>query len=300
MKVIKLRIEIEANLVDALGDYLIGIHDAAVELPVTDGDCKTVLQAFLERDTATTEELSQLAEQISSYGSVLAELFSCSLPLVSVELVEDQDWAENWKVHFKPFAIVPGLVIVPTWESYRSNNDERVIVMDPGMAFGTGHHATTRLCLEFLGESSAVSAGGEVLDVGTGTGILAMAALLFGASRAVAIDNDAEAVKAAKANSDRNKLSGRMEISGTSLKDIGSTFQVVTANIVHDVLLELSEDLARVTQAGGSLILSGLLDGDQSDSMVRCFAQKGFVLAGRKTAENWSSLLLAKNRAGGG
>ena len=107
-----------------------------------------------------------------------------------MEILEDQDWSETWKVHFKPFAIVPGLVIAPTWEQYETASDEQVIMMDPGMAFGTGHHETTRLCLELLRESEPICSGCTMRDVCTGTGILAMVALLFGARRAIGIDND--------------------------------------------------------------------------------------------------------------
>ena len=285
-------------MVDSLSDFLIGVHGAAIESAVTDDkvaiEDPVVLQAFLEKDFASIAEAELLAAQISQYGAELAQIFSCASPTVSVEILEDQDWSETWKVHFKPFTIVPGLVIAPTWEQYETASDEQVIVMDPGMAFGTGHHETTRLCLELLRESEPISSGGTMLDVGTGTGILAMAALLYGARRAVGIDNDPEAVKTALANCRLNDLSSRMEVSGRDLKEIEATFGLVTANIVHDVLLELSDDLARVAREGGALLLSGLIDGQQGENITQCFEGKGFQLIEKRTDGQWCALLLKK------
>ncbi len=298
LKILKFTINLDSRLVDSLSDFLIGVHGAAIESAVPDEEgpreSPAVLQAFLEKSLVSIAEAELLAAQISEYGAELARIFSCASPSVSVEILEDQDWSETWKVHFKPFAIVPGLVIAPTWEQYEAGMDEQVIVMDPGMAFGTGHHETTRLCLELLREAEPISSGGTMLDVGTGTGILSMAALLFGASRAVGIDNDPEAVKTAQANCLLNGLLERMEVSGRDLKEIKATFDLVTANIVHDVLLELSNDLARVTGDGGALLLSGLIDGRQSENIAQCFEGKGLWLIEKRTDGQWCALLLKK------
>ncbi len=294
MNVLKITIELESPLGDALSDYLIGVHGAAVEIAVNEGGGPLIIQAFVDKESAGAEEIGSMVSQIDGYGRELADLFSCLPPLVKAEVVEDQDWAENWKKHFKPFAIVPGLVIAPTWEEYHAAEGERVIVMDPGMAFGTGHHESTRLCLELLRDSVPAVSGGTLLDIGTGTGILGMAALLFGAGRVTAVDNDPEAVRAAGENIRRNGLSSRMEIAGTDIKEIEAHFDIVVANIVHDVLLQLADELARLTRAGGALILSGLLEGVQSRNLQYCFEQKGFHLVEKRTAGPWSGLLLEK------
>ena len=154
------------------GHFLIGFHGAAIESAVTDDKAAiegpVVLQAFVEKDLASIAEAELLAAQISQYGGELAQIFSRASPTVSVEILEYQDWSETWKVHFKPFAIVPGLVIAPTWEQYEAGMDEQVIVMDPGMAFGTGTHATTAMCLEWL--DSLDLRGKTLLDFGCGYG----------------------------------------------------------------------------------------------------------------------------------
>ncbi len=121
-------------------------------------------------------------------------------------MIDEEDWGKNWKDHFKPFTIVPGLVIAPTWEEYQPAAGEAVITMDPGMAFGTGHHATTSLSLELIRRTLVENGGQRLLDVGTGTGILGMAALLFGAKDVLGLDNDPEAVSAAEENVRRNSL----------------------------------------------------------------------------------------------
>ncbi|NNK56215.1 MAG: 50S ribosomal protein L11 methyltransferase [Desulfofustis sp.] len=293
MKLIKLTITLDSSLVDSLSDFLIGVHDSAIELSVTDGDGPVTLQAFAEKDVSSIDEVESVIAQVREYGFELAQIFACDPPKITVEFLEDRDWSESWKVHFKPFAIVPGLVIAPSWEKYEPAPDEKVIVMDPGMAFGTGHHETTRLCLEVLSQTEAVVKGGTMLDVGTGTGILAMASVLFGARHAVGIDNDTEAVKAARDNCRLNSLSEKIEISDRPLEDIESTFDLVVANIVHDVLLELSKDLGRVA-SGGSLLLSGLMDGNQSENIIHCFVDKGFQLIEKHTDDHWCALLFDK------
>ena len=278
-------------MADSFSDFLIGVHDAAIDSAVLEEGTPAVLQAYVEKKVSSSNEMEAMADQLRAYGRELAQIFSCDPPQIAVEVLEDRDWSESWKVHFKPFAIVPGLVIAPTWEEYEARGDEQVIVMDPGMAFGTGHHETTRLCLELMSEAETVSAGGTMLDVGTGTGILAMAAVLFGARHAVGIDNDPEAVRAARDNCRLNDLEERIEISGRGLKTVETIFDLVTANIVHDVLLDLSADLARVTGEGGSLVLSGLLEGAQCDAITRSFEEKGFHLVDTRTAGQWCALL---------
>lgn len=294
LETLQIRIVSDPVLVDAFSDYLIGMHDAVTEFSVDDDGSGTVLQAFVEKDFADEQAVTALKEQISSYGAEIAEIFSCPVPIVSADIIENSDWAENWKAHFKPFAIVDGLVIAPTWEPYSPQEGEQVIVMDPGMAFGTGHHATTRLCLEIMMDADVVSSGSRVLDVGTGTGILAMAALLQGASLAVAIDNDEEAVRASRTNAERNNLAQRMDVSGTPLGRIEAGFDLVIANIVHDILVELSEHLAEAACEGGHVLLSGLIDGEQSTNLIRVFEQKGFQLKQQQSDDPWCALLLQK------
>ena len=295
LKLLKFAIRVNSRLVESLSDFLIGVYDAAIELSVTDQDEPCIIQAFIDKNVSSIDEAEFWAAQVREYGAELAQIFNCDPPELVVEFLEDQDWSESWKVHFKPFAIVPGLVITPSWEQYEPARGEQVIVMDPGMAFGTGHHATTRLCLEMISQSEAVAKGGTILDVGTGTGILAMAAKLFGASRVIGLDNDLEAVKAARANCSLNGLSEKIEISDRPIEDFNPAFDLVVANIVHDVLFELSIDLSRVA-GEGSLLLSGLIGGSQSVNITQCFEKMGFHLVDERTDGQWCALLMKKSK----
>jgi ribosomal protein L11 methyltransferase len=166
--------------------------------------------------------------------------------------------------------------------------------MDPGMAFGTGHHATTSLTIEFIRETVAGTTGLRLLDVGTGTGILGMAALLFGAERILGIDNDPEAVRAAEQNVRRNLLQDRMGVSLAPLSSLENPYEVVVANIVHDVLVDMADDLARLTLEGGTLILSGILAGKQVDNIQTVFRDRGLRLLSQERRQEWAALRFTK------
>ncbi|NCC94760.1 MAG: 50S ribosomal protein L11 methyltransferase, partial [Opitutae bacterium] len=187
-------------------------------------------------------------------------------------LLADEDWATSWQQYFKPFAIVPGLVIKPSWEPYTPAAEERVIEMDPGMAFGTGQHASTRLALELITARLGQGPCARALDVGTGTGILAMAAALFGCREVLAVDNDPDAVAVARQNVAHNHLAARIELASTPVAEIRGSFQLIAANIVHDVLVDLAPDLTRLTAPGGSLVLAGILVGEQEAHIAGVYA----------------------------
>ncbi len=295
---LKITIASDPRLVEPISDYLVGVLEAGVETAAADEPGSGTVICYLQRPNPSPEEVAESVAAITAAGERLAAVFGVAAPQVNAELYAEEDWGATWKKHFSPFAIVPGLVIAPTWEEYRPQPGEKVITMDPGMAFGTGHHATTTLCLELLQGALSASPGARVLDVGTGTGILAMAALLFGASRATAIDNDPEAVAAARANALANGLAGAMEVSLTPLAELAGRYRIVVANIVHDVLLELAPALDRATGEEGSLILSGLLAGEQVKSIARHFAARGFAVAEERQRGEWAALALCRAGAG--
>jgi ribosomal protein L11 methyltransferase len=229
----------------------------------------------------------EMAELFALYGYVPEK--------AATILLADQDWATSWQQYFKPFAIVPGLVIKPSWEIYHAQPDEHVIELDPGMAFGTGQHASTRMALDLIKQSMETTQPRQVLDVGTGTGILAMAAALFGADRVVAIDNDPDAVVVARENIEKNRLEGKIAVSTTPVARIQEIFPLVCANIVHDVLVEMAETLAGLTAPGGHLVLAGILSGDQEENILRVYRGLGLHPLDRHSQEEWAALLLRRN-----
>ena len=294
MQVAKVTIQTDQVLAETISDYLIGMLNAAVEYRIDGAQKQFALCAFVISEQWLESELTDLVTSLQTFGDEMAEIFQVNRPSIAFEVLQDQDWSATWKAYFKPFAILDDLIISPTWEPYKPAPGEVVIVMDPGMAFGTGHHATTKLCLALIRSEQKAFCGRSLLDVGTGTGILGMAAALWGAGSVFGIDNDREAVNAAQKNVERNGLAETVTCSATSLAEVRGTFSLVVANIVHDVLLELAEDLARVTSEGGILILSGLIRGGQTITITNCFSKHGFLLIQELEEGEWSALKLKK------
>lgn len=293
-KWLKITIQTDPLLVESISDFLIGVMDAGVETAARDELLYGTVNGYIKKANLERSEVDTLLARLSDYLLELAEIFQVARPSLSSTMIDEEDWGKSWKEHFKPFAIVPGLVISPTWEKYQPAEDEAVITMDPGMAFGTGHHATTSLSLEFIHKTLAEKSGQRLLDVGTGTGILGMAALLFGAERVVALENDPEAANAAEENVRRNSLQQQMRISLAPLASLEEQYTIVVANIVHDVLVDMAEDLTRLTAKGGTLILSGILEGEQAANIVTVFTARGFSLSDKKSRKEWVALRFVK------
>lgn len=292
---LKIAIACDPVLIEAIEDYLIGVIEAGVETGAPDEPGYGIVTGYVQQANPTGEEVAAIVTRVEMYLGELAKVFAVPRPALSWSLIGEEDWGTGWKVHFKPFAIAPGLVIAPTWEEYLPAPGEKVIVMDPGMAFGTGHHATTCLSLAFLQKVLSGKKDLRVLDVGTGTGILGMAAALFGAEKVLGLDNDLEAVAAASDNVRLNGLEQRMEVSGLELAAVAESYDIVVANIVHDVLIAMAEDLTRLTAAGGTLILSGILAGEQVENIVDVFSSRGFTPVERAERQEWAALRLGKS-----
>ncbi len=275
---------------EAVTDLLGVISGSAVEQsPVKDG--LSQLSGFFqfttdnEREDALRRLEQELADLLAAYG--------LPAPEISYSVLADEDWATSWQQYFKPFAIAPGLIIKPSWESYAPQPGQQVLEMDPGMAFGTGQHASTKLALLSLTQGCCQAAPPErMLDVGTGTGILAMAAVLFGAKEAAAIDNDPVAVAVAAENIARNGLAERITASAEPLEEVSGQFDLICANILHDVLVELAPALSRRLAKNGRLVLSGLLRGSQEESILRIYGQLGLRLRQAVHEGEWAALLL--------
>lgn len=293
---LKAVIELDPILEEAVSDYLVGVLGAGVEQAVGRGGKDLCLNVYLDKKNMEAGQRQELREKVDRQLRELAGIFQVAPPRITWEQIEDQDWSSNWKVHFRPFAIIAGLIIAPTWEDYQAKEGERVIVMDPGMAFGTGHHATTALSLAFVEKILSQRKGLRVLDVGTGTGILGMGAALFGASKVVGIDNDPEAVRAAAENVQLNKLESVMEVAATPLTQVEGDYDLVIANIIHDVLLTMTSDFARLLEKGGDLVLSGLLHGEQEEHIVQTLEGLGFTLRERARRDEWAALWFVARR----
>ncbi|MEX2184388.1 MAG: 50S ribosomal protein L11 methyltransferase [Chloroflexota bacterium] len=210
-------------------------------------------------------------------------------------LVHEEDWAAAWKAHFPVLRIGRGLVIRPTWRRHRRQPGDTVIAMDPGMAFGTGLHPTTRLCLAALEPlaDEGLLRGARVLDVGCGSGVLAVAALLLGATRAVGLDTDPIAVEATLANARRNRVARRLPVRVGSLPSGESAFDVVLANLIAGVLVPLAPLLRDELSPGGTLLASGIFV-DREAEVRDAFSSVGLVVTERTQEGDWVALRAAR------
>ncbi len=174
------------------------------------------------------------------------------------EVVGDA-WRDAWKEHYKPYAIAEGIVVRPPWESYAAKPGEQVLELEPGRAFGTGLHETTRLVARAIRAHADEVKGKLAIDVGCGSGILALIALALGAERAIAIDNDPEAIEVTRENAERNGLTARVDASTTDVAALDATAPLVLANIEARILIPMAKDLQARVAPGGLLLLSGIL-----------------------------------------
>jgi len=291
-----LRVSITADAVmaDNIAAFLSNLTGGSEQIPAADEpNARETIVSYSKTTPQTPQELQEIEEFLARLSSFFP---TADRPAMTTETIQDQDWNQAWKERFKPFSITPHLVIKPSWEAYSPESGQKIIEMDPGMAFGTGHHASTRLALLFI--EQMFYAGGirpaSILDVGTGTGILAMAAALFGAEKTLAIDNDPEAVAVACENVLRNGLQELVTVSGADLAGIQEKFDLIIANIIHDTLLEIAADLHALLAPGGRLILAGILAGEQSEDIRAAYEELGLLHQKTTTEGEWSSLLFRK------
>ena len=206
--------------------------------------------------------------------------------------VNDSDWNENWKKYFHATEIGKRLTIVPSWEEYDNRENRVLLHIDPGAAFGTGTHATTSLCLELL--QDYIKDGFKMLDIGCGSGILAIASVLLGAESAVGVDIDAQSVKTARENAELNGVSDRTEfIVGDLAEKVSGRFPVVCANIVADVVIRLLDGAEKYIADGGVLIVSGIIDIREND-VLEAAEKHGYEISQKRYRDNWCAFALRR------
>ena len=253
------------------------------------------ITVYLQADTFADEFASVksavdmvLSQKNTEYGSL--EIKSSD--------INEEDWANNWKQYFKLLNVGKKLLIKPSWEAVE--NTERVVLeLDPETSFGTGRHQTTQLCLEMLEE--VVKNGDTVCDLGAGSGIISIAAVLLGAKSAVAVDISEDAAKTALENAVKNGISpenylsycGDVITDSELLAKVGEGFTLVTANIVADVLLAMKEIFAKITVKGGTLVVSGIID-DRKDEVLPAISACGFELVKTDGRDMWNAAIFKK------
>jgi ribosomal protein L11 methyltransferase len=200
----------------------------------------------------------------------------------------EEDWANAWKEHYRPLRAGRRTIIAPPWHEYTAeSNDDIVVILDPGMAFGTGTHPSSRLCL--MGLERQLKPGETVFDVGTGSGILAIAAAKLGAARVDAVDIEPVAVRSAIENAERNGVGERIRVELGTADPAGpfpGPYDVVVANIISRILVEISSGLMKAVRPGGALILSGVIE--SREPLVReAFEPRGYRMIEREQIDDW-------------
>ena len=243
----------------------------------------SIIHMYIAESDNAVEAVSYLRERFNACG--IDNEINCVL-------VDDADWNENWKKYFKAFEIGKKLAVCPSWESYDNKDGRTVISLDPGAAFGTGSHATTSLCLEIL--ENQVTNDTTVLDIGTGSGILAIAADLLGAKGAIGVDIDAQSVKTAIQNAEINGVSQKTEFLVGDLADkVNGKYDIVCANIVADVVMRLFDNVADFMKDDGILIVSGIIDLRASE-VEKSAQEHGFKITQSLMREEWHAYVLTK------
>ena len=257
-------------------------------------DCETCITVYIPSNDQGAEMLTAIKSMLSEmrandteklYGRLEAELTS----------IREEDWANNWKQYFKPFKVGEKLVIKPSWEDY-DNADNRVILeIDPASSFGTGKHHTTRLCLELLEKN--LNKGDDLLDMGCGSGILSIGAMLLGAGSAVGVDIEENAAATALENAEKNHISpdvyktyyGNILSDEKLASEIDRKYDIITANIVADVIIAMKDYFVRYLKKGGILIISGIIE-ERMDEVVAAVESAGFSNPEPYVKEGWAAV----------
>jgi ribosomal protein L11 methyltransferase len=269
---------------DAIGAALVDAGSLGVEQRETGGG-RVTLVAYFDQ----TPEVASVVRAVAATPGVHADYARAAAESIRAGETPDDDWLRIWKRGFEPVEIGSRLVVFPSWKrDLVDRSTGRVAIeVDPGMAFGTGTHETTRLCLEWLDEHWS---GGSALDVGTGSGILAIAAaLLASESRVVAVDVDPVAVDVARENAELNGVAERIVLDAAGPEGVSGEFDVVLANLTADVIDALRPHLTARVRAGGRLVLSGILL-EQADDVIAEMEAAGFSLVWRRDAGEWTAL----------
>jgi ribosomal protein L11 methyltransferase len=300
MRWLELSVEADAEAVEAVSEILGRVADGTAVHPsalVRDPDDELAASADPSAPFTVVAHVADdaaAADRIDATERALWHLQAFGLRPVgklAVRPVDDADWADAWKAHYAPQRI-GRIVIVPSWVDESLRDGELAITLDPGMAFGTGIHPTTRGCMALLQQLRPMPA--RALDVGSGSGILALAALRLGVERIDALDTDPLAVEATRANAERNGLGDRVEARhGTLPTEPAERYPLVLANLVAAVLVGLGPRLAAHLEDGGILLASGIIE-PRSAEVVEALQRAGLRMVERRTDGEWVSLRLER------
>jgi ribosomal protein L11 methyltransferase len=291
---LELALVVPAAAAERLGQMLVALGSPGVveELAppsrpgqAAPGASLTKLVAAFPVEQATEQLLGAVRQALEACGPEVR-----AQATLAMQLVDGGAWVEQWKRFYRPFKVGQRLVIRPPWEAYTPTAEEIVLILNPGQAFGTGLHATTQLCVKALEALSAARQGARLLDVGCGSGILSLAAVLFGFGSAFGVDVDRQAVWLARANARLNQLSERVAFAAGSLEVVRDRFEVVVVNILLEPILAMLKPLHRVVAPGGTVILSGILTAELPQ-LRRGLTRHGWRLVQQLAQQEWAAVI---------
>ncbi|MGD6804134.1 50S ribosomal protein L11 methyltransferase [Rossellomorea vietnamensis] len=235
----------------------------------------------------TVDEIKQAVDNLVKYNIDIGR------NQVEISEVNEEEWATAWKKYYNPVKISAQFTIVPTWEEYEPvHSDELIIELDPGMAFGTGTHPTTVMCIQAL--ERTVKPGNHVIDVGTGSGVLSIASAMLQAEKVEAFDLDEVAVNSARINTKLNKVHDRVTVSQNNLLDgVSPGADVIVANILAEVILKFTDEAARLLKPGGYFITSGII-GQKKELVKSAVLEAGFQVEEVMLMEDWVAIIAKK------
>jgi ribosomal protein L11 methyltransferase len=295
-------VEVDAEAVEPVTELLAryGFNEGvAIDEPyVQDGDGDNLevdvsrpftVRTYVADSDFRPELVEEIRQALWHYGQIR------SVSDLRVSTLKEEDWANAWKAHFQVHQIGERVVIRPPWQEHTPVGDQVVVELDPGMAFGTGLHPSTKMSM--LGVEQVVKQGDRVFDVGTGSGILAIAAIKLGAVQADCVDVESVAVRATRENAERNGVERQIAVELGSAGDgepFQGTYDVVIANIIARILIDLSAALVSQTRPGGSIVLAGIIQ-QREHEVIKAFTDRGAAVVTRRQMDDWVSLVLTRS-----
>ena len=283
-----------ANMVVPYGIY-IEDYSALVEETMAIAHIDLIEESLLQRDRTKAiihVYINPEENPAEAAAYVKERLDACGIAHeITVADCRTEDWQNNWKQYYKPLPVGKRLLIRPLWIDDYDAQDRKVLSIEPGLAFGTGSHPTTKLCLETL--EDYISGGETVLDIGCGSGILSIASLLLGADSAVGVDIDALAVKTARANAEENGFTEPQftVLQGNLSDKVSGKYRIVVANIVADIIMQFNTQVGDFLEDGGVYITGGIIE-SREEEVLRSFAACGFTVVERRENNGWLVFVL--------
>jgi ribosomal protein L11 methyltransferase len=302
-KWLKIEISAPSELMDALGNFLTetgaqGVFQESLTPQNTAADfpepvIEEILKAYFPQDIRSEKRIVAVQKYIDSLYEIFPNL---EKPSFTTEIICDPNWGEQWKKYFKPIRVSNNIIVKPTWERYTPSSRDIVIEIDPGMAFGTGQHASTRMCIEAIEDVMMKDRSikeWKVLDVGCGTGILGITAAKMGAQDVICVDIDKKAVEIAGENAAINNVEGSLHISNKNVATINNPRNLIIANLTAKLLLNLRPHLIQLLLPEGYMIISGIIELD-AKNIEEQFSADPLTLHRMITEKEWVCYVLKK------